>query len=742
MKPKIYCSILILLLAVTLAFSQDKKEVQLQITELPVCLKNCDNTIPWISGNDPKWVKSSPTFIINDENNKLKARGWVSISDENILLKIEVKDEKLTNNFITEDIWKGDCIQLGIDARGNGSEKMPPATSDVFGTDDAAFSFALTKDSVVGWLHFTKDIAQKPLPRECTKISYNEKSKTLTYQISLPWKLFKTRPGLYPSIGVAVQVNDLDPNTNKQSRYNWGQGAGGRPSPGLFKKLGIDYPASKEYIASETGNFQVWSNDGPADMFYVVSSKLSLVINASYNGKSTSMQVPGDLKFHRYRITAAPNKLTMNNSPLISSLNSNNGKVILPTLTSNIVLPYKTLERFYNILDSIELTTTDTLFLRHLKSVKALTQTEWARLECYKDKDPRLATATLECVENMIKGFEYNAGKLETYNEGKRSFIFAFISKRDGTLQFYQFMLPRNWDPSKSYPLFVELHGAGNPNALNMISSELGLNSETGLAGYTTTLSWAQKEGKGFHLYPYGRGNSRYVDIGEIDVMEAMKDVSQNFKIDEDHRYLFGFSMGGGGTWSVATRTPDLWAAIGIFSGASRDGFGRGIGKNLSKVPVWISCGDMDFLYGNVENFKNEISQWGNNPKVLIIPGMRHEYRMNVQQQGYEWMTQFSRKRPDSFSFVADKDEHPGIWGIEMKRDLKVSGLPEFNCSIKGDSVIINSVGTKLLKITMGKGGLGLTQSTTLMWNNKQIYRGFPVEIEANETEIKVLDKK
>ena len=36
----------------------------------------------------------------------------------------------------------------------------------------------------------------------------------------------------------------------------------------------------------------------------------------------------------------------------------------------------------------------------------------------------------------------------------------------------------------------------------------------------------------------------------------------EKFNIDEDRIYLKGESMGGGGTWYVGTRHPDIFAAI------------------------------------------------------------------------------------------------------------------------------------------------------------------------------------
>lgn len=67
----------------------------------------------------------------------------------------------------------------------------------------------------------------------------------------------------------------------------------------------------------------------------------------------------------------------------------------------------------------------------------------------------------------------------------------TFNSSRDGTVQWYSLTLPKGWDPDKSrddepaYPLYFELHGAGNPHYLNNLAGQLGVgDTGTGLLLY------------------------------------------------------------------------------------------------------------------------------------------------------------------------------------------------------------------------------------------------------------------
>ena len=227
------------------AYAQNPARIE--ISEIPATVSNADVTVKWVPDKDKKWNAGAPVFTIaGDKDNEFKVRGWIAVTDYDILFKIIVNDEEQFNNDEDGDIWKGDAIQLGIDAKGDGTGMMAINTPDVFGRDDAVFSFALTKSGPVGWLHFTQDKSQVRLGAETTSVSRDEKKKTTTYDLKLPWSMFETVPGLYPSFGVAVQVNDMNKDAKEQKRYYWGRGADGRPRPGLFKKVTYAVPERKK----------------------------------------------------------------------------------------------------------------------------------------------------------------------------------------------------------------------------------------------------------------------------------------------------------------------------------------------------------------------------------------------------------------------------------------------------------------------------------------------------------------
>ena len=56
-------------------------------------------------------------------------------------------------------------------------------------------------------------------------------------------------------------------------------------------------------------------------------------------------------------------------------------------------------------------------------------------------------------------------------------------------------------------------------------------------------------------------------EYSEKDVMEVLRLMKADYKVDESRIYLIGHSMGAIGTWALGAKYPDIWAALVPFSG-------------------------------------------------------------------------------------------------------------------------------------------------------------------------------
>jgi predicted esterase len=142
----------------------------------------------------------------------------------------------------------------------------------------------------------------------------------------------------------------------------------------------------------------------------------------------------------------------------------------------------------------------------------------------------------------------------------------AFLSKVDGTLQPYTVKIPKDFDRSRQWPLFVMLHGSGSDDR-HMLNTPLTENNFIEIA-------------------PYGRGTSNCftTDNAETDVREAIKDVIANYPVDTTRIILAGFSMGGYGAYRIFYEYPGMFRGVAVFSGH----------PNLASR--WIGEGHPDFL--------------------------------------------------------------------------------------------------------------------------------------------------
>lgn len=363
------------------------------------------------------------------------------------------------------------------------------------------------------------------------------------------------------------------------------------------------------------------------------------------------------------------------------------------------------------------------LFARHLRSVLALSEEEVLELELAaagKDQGAKEVVGYLNAIEAGLNGEGEGA---ELYlMDGRRSLTLARLSQSDGTLQFYTVSLPPHWDSRKPYPLYVQLHGRG---------------PDVPLAYVSETFQPPQKnEGKNTELVairPWLRGNGewRNENGSEPDIWEAIEDVKSFATLDSDRWYLSGHSWGGDDAWSIVQRTPDLWAAVGIMAGNPVGApYALGLVDNASNVPFYLWVGDEDKeRKSSFDAFRTSLTAVGNPPKVVVAPGVGHNYREEDAAALEAWLLQHTRRMPKHFSFIADTPQHRGIWGISIPRiypDAYPQAEPrvKFECWIDGSTIRIRTWDAKQIEVNFGATGLNFSGNVELIVNGKRRFNG------------------
>jgi poly(3-hydroxybutyrate) depolymerase len=123
----------------------------------------------------------------------------------------------------------------------------------------------------------------------------------------------------------------------------------------------------------------------------------------------------------------------------------------------------------------------------------------------------------------------------------------TFVSRIDDTVQYFGF-LPAGGEPGRK-ALVLSLHGAA-VEAINQ-------------SGSYAPLDWAHVVAP-TNRRPFGFD---WENWGRLDALEVLELAQSNLEIDSDRVYLTGHSMGGHGTWHLATLHPDRFAAAGPSAG-------------------------------------------------------------------------------------------------------------------------------------------------------------------------------
>ncbi|MET0497254.1 MAG: prolyl oligopeptidase family serine peptidase [Steroidobacteraceae bacterium] len=217
----------------------------------------------------------------------------------------------------------------------------------------------------------------------------------------------------------------------------------------------------------------------------------------------------------------------------------------------------------------------------------------------------------------------------------------AYRDEVDGSTQYCRAYLPAEYSAAKAWPLIVFLHGfnPANPEYIDWWSVE---QRHQPLAETKGTIV----------IDAHGRGNAQYLGMGDLDVMRCLDEAKWRFSVDADRVYLTGESMGGHGTWAIATRHPDVFAAAApVFGGwdfrvsnvggssvagpspSRLEAFGLerassfANAENLLHVPLLIVHGDADRAV-NVENSRHAVrllQRWGYDVSYHEMPGWDHE---------------------------------------------------------------------------------------------------------------------
>lgn len=193
---------------------------------------------------------------------------------------------------------------------------------------------------------------------------------------------------------------------------------------------------------------------------------------------------------------------------------------------------------------------------------------------------------------------------------------------------------PEGYDPEKTYPAVLFLHGSGERGTDGKVSAYVGLGGA--IAGRPGSYPMIA-------IFPQARETWRADSADARAALAALDAVSKVAKIDPDRVYLTGLSMGGAGAWSIAAAHPDRFAALVPVCGRGEPA----TAATIKHLPTWVVVGDADRdpTVLNAREMVRALRDQGNEARYSEYRGVGH----NSWDRAYsdlaliEWMLQQKR---------------------------------------------------------------------------------------------------
>lgn len=202
-----------------------------------------------------------------------------------------------------------------------------------------------------------------------------------------------------------------------------------------------------------------------------------------------------------------------------------------------------------------------------------------------------------------------------------------------GNKLHYRLLKPANYDSTKSYPLVLFLHGAGERGNDNFSQLKWGVYhfAEPEMREQYPAFvvapqvpkgeSWAGirlKQDSTSHNHPLRTEPTRPMQL----TMELLDKLQSRYSIDESRLYVTGLSMGGFGTFDIVERNPHKFAAEIPVSGGgdiSRAYF-------LKDLPIWVFHGAQDEIVSPKysQSMVSAIQIAGGIPGFTLYPDKGH----------------------------------------------------------------------------------------------------------------------
>lgn len=190
------------------------------------------------------------------------------------------------------------------------------------------------------------------------------------------------------------------------------------------------------------------------------------------------------------------------------------------------------------------------------------------------------AQAVVSAAQQLAKSIATpNAAGWQAKGDQHRKYRFADANADEP----YRLYVPTNWDGKSSLPLAMFLHGSGSDENSYVDSNNKQMVTLAQQHGYLLVAPLGDKGAYGNFLRlsaPFGKpdeaaklmaqvtaDSERTNELSEQDVINVLELVLAEYPIDRAAMFLFGHSMGSGGTWYIGGKYASYWKGLAPMSG-------------------------------------------------------------------------------------------------------------------------------------------------------------------------------
>lgn len=315
-------------------------------------------------------------------------------------------------------------------------------------------------------------------------------------------------------------------------------------------------------------------------------------------------------------------------------------------------------------------------------------------------------------VENVL----FEAWKKEIKERYHRSWVSKCFNRDSLRMKFDYRVFGEQ--PADGRSLFISMHGGGNaPEALN-------------------TQQWQNQirlyqPKEGVYVAPRAPWDdwNMWFKPGLDEFFEALIQTAVvEMGVNPDKVYLLGYSAGGDGTWRMAPRMADRWAAASMMAGHP----GEASQVNLRNVPFMIWMGENDGAYdrnklavekGMVMDSLQQAEPLEYIHETHIVKGKGH-WMDRADTAAITWMTRYKRNTlPKKIVWRQEEVVRPSMYWLEVERESARHGMSVI-AELDGNEVKIEKCDYPRLRVYLNDEMVDMDKPVKVTYQGKTLFEG------------------